>query len=135
MIKYAYDKYNLDFIGFLDENLMTMDAYSKRTWLNGICEGFHEKGLVPKYSKGGKLKSGIHWDGTSHATLHTPEILKTMTFVGRHKRRLKKFQKCSRSRHENFIFTTKFFRSFPRLIKLYHGKEKPVVSKIEVTFI
>jgi len=82
MAKYMYDKYKIDFIGFLDENLMTMDKFSGRTWMNGICEGFHEKGLAPKYSKGGKLKSGIHWDGTSHATLHTPEILKTMRKAG-----------------------------------------------------
>ena len=82
MAKHMYDKYKIDFIGFLDENLMTMDKFSGRTWMKSICEGFHEKGLAPKYGKNGKLKSGIHWDGTSHATLHTPEILKTMREAG-----------------------------------------------------
>ena len=82
MAKHMYDKYKIDFIGFLDENLMTMDKSSGRTWMKGICEGFHEKGLAPKYAKNGKLKSGIHWDGTSHATLHTPEILKIMRKAG-----------------------------------------------------
>ena len=82
MAKHMYDKYKIDFIGFLDENLMTMDQFSGRTWMKSICEGFIEKGLAPKYSKSGKLKSGIHWDGTSHATLHTVEILKTMRKAG-----------------------------------------------------
>jgi anaerobic magnesium-protoporphyrin IX monomethyl ester cyclase len=81
MIKHAYDKYNIDFIAFLDENLMTMDKHSGRTWLNAICEGFHKNGLAPKQKNDGSW-TGIHWDGTSHATLHTPEILKTMRAAG-----------------------------------------------------
>ena len=79
LINYAYKKYKIDFIGFLDENLMTMDQYSNRTWMKGICELLHEKGLVPKEKKDGTW-SGIHWGGTSHATLHTPKILKIGTF-------------------------------------------------------
>ncbi|MBH30565.1 MAG: B12-binding domain-containing radical SAM protein [Candidatus Marinimicrobia bacterium] len=82
MAKYMYDKYKIDFIGFLDENLMTMDKFSGRTWMKGICEGFHEKGLAPKYGKNNNRTSGVHWSGTSHATLHTPEILKTMRKAG-----------------------------------------------------
>jgi len=81
MIKYAYDKYNIDYIAFLDENLMTMDKFSGRTWMKAICEGFHEKGLAPKQKADGSW-TGIHWDGTSHATLHTPEILKIMKEAG-----------------------------------------------------
>ena len=81
MVKYMYDKYKIDFIGFLDENLMTMDKFSGRTWMKGICEGFHEKKLALKYKKNGAW-SGIHWSGTSHATLQTPEILKIMRGAG-----------------------------------------------------
>jgi len=47
LVKHAYDKYNIDFITFLDENLMTMDQYSKRTWLKRIGELWIESGLQP----------------------------------------------------------------------------------------
>jgi len=86
LAKHAYDKYGVNFITFLDENLMTMDQYSDRTWLAEICLLWHEYGLVPKYEydEAGEIKSwtGVHWSGTSHATLCTKEILKTMREAG-----------------------------------------------------
>jgi radical SAM superfamily enzyme YgiQ (UPF0313 family) len=86
MVRHAYDKYDINFIGFLDENMMTMDQYSKRTWLKEICRLWHEYGLVPQYEydDNGDIKSwtGVHWAGTSHATLCTPEILKIMRDAG-----------------------------------------------------
>jgi anaerobic magnesium-protoporphyrin IX monomethyl ester cyclase len=84
--RHLYDKYNIDFVAFLDENLMTMDQYSGRTWLKGICELWHEYDLVPKpsYDEQGELVSwtGVYWSGTSHATLCTKDILKTMKEAG-----------------------------------------------------
>ena len=47
LIKHAHKTYNIDFIGFLDENLMTMDQYSKRTWMKEICERLIDEGLAP----------------------------------------------------------------------------------------
>jgi radical SAM superfamily enzyme YgiQ (UPF0313 family) len=86
MARHAYDKYGINFIGFLDENLMTMDQFSRRTWLNDICRLWHENGLVPEYSRDadGEITgwTGIHWSGTSHATLCNPEVLKTMREAG-----------------------------------------------------
>ena len=86
LAKYAYEKYNLDFIGFLDENLMTMDQYSKRTWLNEICHLWIENSLQPTCIRDGvehdENCKGIHWSGTSHATLCNPETLKTMREAG-----------------------------------------------------
>jgi radical SAM superfamily enzyme YgiQ (UPF0313 family) len=86
MVRHAYDKYNINFIGFLDENLMTMDQYSGRTWMNEICRLWHEYDLVPKYEYDGdgniKDWTGVHWSGTSHATLCTKEVLKTMRAAG-----------------------------------------------------
>src|SRR3989338_5377474 len=38
MVKHLKEKYDIDFVGFLDENLMTMDQYSGRTWMKEICE-------------------------------------------------------------------------------------------------
>jgi len=86
LVKYAFDKYNIDFIGFLDENLMTMHRYSKNTWLNEICDLWIEKGLQPTCIRDGvehdENCKGVHWSGTSHASLCTPEILKKMRSAG-----------------------------------------------------
>ncbi len=81
LVKHAYDKYGIDFIGFLDENLMTMNRYSKETWLPEICRLWHENGLAPKKHADG-LWTGVHWGGTSHATLCSPEVLKMMGDAG-----------------------------------------------------
>lgn len=86
LIKYAYEKYNLDFVGFLDENLMTMDQYSKRTWLSEICRLWIKNGLQPTCIRDNvehdENCKGIHWSGTSHATLCNPSTLKTMREAG-----------------------------------------------------
>lgn len=86
LLKYAYDKYKIDFVGFLDENLMTMDSYSKRTWMNEICRLMTEEGLAPTCVRDGVEHDencrGIHWSGTSHASLCNPEVLKTMRRAG-----------------------------------------------------
>ena len=86
LVKHAHDKYGINFIGFLDENLMTMDSFSKRTWLKEICRLWKEYGLAPTYLEEdgvrGETWNGVHWSGTSHATLCTPEILKEMRSAG-----------------------------------------------------
>lgn len=86
LARYAYDRFKVNFIGFLDENLMTMDQYSGRTWMREICRLWKENGLQPSYladgSERGEDWTGIHWSGTSHATLCTPEILKEMRSAG-----------------------------------------------------
>jgi radical SAM superfamily enzyme YgiQ (UPF0313 family) len=86
MVRHMVDTYDIDYVLFLDENLMTMDQYSGRTWLNDICRLWHEDGLAPKYTydaEGNKTGwSGIHWSGTSHATLCTQQVLKTMREAG-----------------------------------------------------
>jgi len=86
LVKHAFTKYGLDFIGFLDENLMTMDQYSRRTWMKEICRLWVENGLQPTCVRDGvdhdEACRGVHWSGTSHATLSNPEILKTMRNAG-----------------------------------------------------
>ncbi len=81
MARHMYDRYNINFITFLDENLMTMHRHSRETWLTEICRLWHEYGLAPEQQKDGSWK-GVHWSGTSHATLCNPEILKTMRKAG-----------------------------------------------------
>lgn len=86
MVKHMHDKYDIDYVLFLDENLMTMDQHSGRTWLKEICRLWHENGLAPKpHLDGSGVMTGwdgIHWSGTSHATLCTKEILKIMRAAG-----------------------------------------------------
>ncbi len=81
LAKYAYDRFGINFVGFLDENLMTMDRFSRGTWLSEICRLWHEYGLAPKKREDGTWE-GVHWSGTSHATLCNPEILKIMRAAG-----------------------------------------------------
>ena len=78
---YLKKKYDVNFIYFLDENFMTMDVYSKRTWIKNICKGWKEAGLVPKKKKDGTWH-GVYWSGTSHATLCNPQVLKMMAEHG-----------------------------------------------------
>lgn len=88
MVKDLKKNFNVDLVTFLDENLMTMDAYSKRTWLKEICEKWIAAGLQPSSRRpGGKAvppgeEPGVYWSGTSHASLHQPEILKLMYEAG-----------------------------------------------------
>jgi anaerobic magnesium-protoporphyrin IX monomethyl ester cyclase len=86
LVKHLVDKFKIDYVLFLDENLMTMDQYSERTWLKEICRLWHENGFAPKYEydEQGRVVAwtGVHWSGTSHATLCTPEILKMMRAAG-----------------------------------------------------
>lgn len=83
---HARRRWNVDFIGFLDENLMTMDRYSKGTWLKEICRLWIEAGLQPSCIRNGVRHdencSGVHWSGTSHATLCNREIMQTMRNAG-----------------------------------------------------
>jgi radical SAM superfamily enzyme YgiQ (UPF0313 family) len=81
MARHMFDKYNIDFVAFLDENLMTMDQYSGRTWMKEICRLWHEYGLAPRARHDGTWE-GVFWSGTSHATLCTKEILKIMREAG-----------------------------------------------------
>lgn len=86
LVKYAHDRFGINFVGFLDENLMTMDVFSKRTWMKQIVELWKEYGLQPEYLRDGVERgddrTGVHWSGTSHATLCNPEILKEMRSIG-----------------------------------------------------
>jgi anaerobic magnesium-protoporphyrin IX monomethyl ester cyclase len=86
LVKQLRERYGIDFVGFLDENLMTMNTYSKHTWLSEICRLWIEEGLQPTCVRDGVPHStdctGVHWSGTSHATLCNPDILKSMRQAG-----------------------------------------------------
>ena len=72
--KFIKDKYNVNYVYFLDENLMTMDVYSQRVWMKEICRLWKEHGLVPEKKRW--FMDWSYWSGTSHATLCEPGVLK-----------------------------------------------------------
>lgn len=87
MVKYMVDRFQVNFVSFLDENLMTMDQFSKRTWLDAICDLWLAEGLQPECRHNGvphneNCRTGVHWGGTSHATLCTERILQKMGNAG-----------------------------------------------------
>jgi anaerobic magnesium-protoporphyrin IX monomethyl ester cyclase len=73
-------RYGIDFANFLDENLMTMDTSSGHRWLAEICDEWERAGLSPV--RGKVPQPGVFWSGTSHASLHRPEILQRMQKAG-----------------------------------------------------
>ncbi len=86
MVKTLRDKYQVDFVSFIDENLMTMDVASGRTWLKELCALWIEEGLQPTSRRDGvpdnENKGGVFWAGTSHASLSNKEILQIMYKAG-----------------------------------------------------
>ncbi len=87
MVKHARERFGVDFIAFLDENLMTMNASSRGKWLSEICDLWIQEGLQPRCIREGiphdpDTCDGVHWGGTSHATLARPEVLKRMREAG-----------------------------------------------------
>lgn len=76
MVSELKKRYQIDFANFLDENLMTMEASSGRKWLTEICDEWDRAGLTPV--RGRSPQPGVFWSGTSHASLHRPEILDRM---------------------------------------------------------
>ena len=73
MVKHLREKYKVDFVNFLDENLMTVNTASRHTWLEEICDLWISEGLQPYARKAGRkvgpedVGDGVFWSGTSHA--------------------------------------------------------------------
>ena len=87
LVKYARDRFGVDFVAFLDENLMTMHQYSGKKWLTDIARLWIEEGLQPQCVRDGvphdpEKCSGVHWGGTSHATLVNRELLTALKRSG-----------------------------------------------------
>lgn len=81
MVSELRRRYDVDFVTFLDENLMTMEASSGRKWLGQICDEWERANLVPARKNGarkGADHGGVFWSGTSHAGLHRKDILRRM---------------------------------------------------------
>lgn len=81
LVKHARDTFGVDYVLFLDENLMTMNSFSGWKWLPEIADLWISEGLQPQCRAEGKPHTeegctyGVHWGGTSHATLIKPDLL------------------------------------------------------------
>ncbi len=87
LVKHAKERFGVDFIAFLDENLMTMNVSTGGKWIPEICDLWINEGLQPRCVREGiphdpNTCEGVHWGGTSHATLVRPEVLKRMKQAG-----------------------------------------------------
>jgi len=89
MMVHMKKSYDVDFVSFLDENLMTMNVSTGGKWLKEISEKMIEAGLQPSHLREGRpfdpardVGDGIHWAGTSHASLCDSEILQLMRQAG-----------------------------------------------------
>ncbi len=87
MVKHLRDKFKIDFVSFLDENLMTMNVTTRGKWLPEICKLWIEEGLQPRCIRDNVPHDpdrcqGVHWGGTSHAGLVNAEVLRLMYKAG-----------------------------------------------------
>lgn len=86
MVKHLVQTYGVDFVSFLDENMMTMDASSNRTWLFELSREWIAAGLQPTCRRDrvphDRTCTGVHWSGTSHATLAKQKTLEAMFDAG-----------------------------------------------------
>lgn len=87
MVKHLKNTFQIDFVAFLDENLMTMNVSTRGKWLPEICKLWIEEGLQPscirdKVPHDENKCQGVHWGGTSHAGLVNSEVLKLMYEAG-----------------------------------------------------
>ena len=78
MIQYLYEKYQVDQISWLDENIVVHDAKTNFTWLKEIESELEARGLLPE-QLGSKA---VFHGGTSHAGLIKRETLRTMKRIG-----------------------------------------------------
>lgn len=86
-VKHLKKNFNVDFISFLDENLMTMNTTTRGKWLPEICTLWIEGGLQPSCLRDNVPHDpdkcdGVHWGGTSHAGLVNRDVLKHMYKAG-----------------------------------------------------
>lgn len=118
MVKTLRDKYQVDFVTLLDENLMTMDVASGRSWLKDLCELWIAEGLQPTSRRDGKPdeknEGGVFWSGTSHANLAKKETLELMYKAG-----------CSHLVYGIETFDPKILKTLGKGVNQKHNIEAP----------
>ncbi len=88
MAKHLNQAYGVDFLLFYDENLLAINSAARNKWLPELCRLWIEEGLQPTCSRlnvshhPDTCKDGVHWGGTSHASLANPALLSMMRKAG-----------------------------------------------------
>ncbi len=85
LVKYAKDKFGIDFISFLDENFAVLARTSK--WFNEFFELWIKAGFQPQCVKEKKghdpdFCNGIHWGTTAHAAVVNMDMLRHFKTLG-----------------------------------------------------
>ena len=85
LVKYAKNKFDVDFISFLDENFAVLAKKSK--WFDEFSDLWKKAGLQPQCVKNKKehdpnFCSGIHWGTTAHAAIVNMDMLKQFKELG-----------------------------------------------------
>ena len=120
MVKTLVKKYNIDHAYFVDENMMTMDVASGRTWLKELCELWIKEGLQPTSRRNGlpdeQNTSGVFWSGTSHASLAKKETLDLMYKAG-----------CASLVYGIESFDPKILKTLGKAVTQKHNLEAPKI--------
>jgi len=87
LVKYARQRFKVDFISFLDENFVGLNRYTHGRWLPEFCDLWVKEGLQPDCTREGvphdaKYCHGVHWGTSAHAALIDAELLKKMREIG-----------------------------------------------------
>jgi anaerobic magnesium-protoporphyrin IX monomethyl ester cyclase len=77
----------IDFVSWLDENIVAHDAQNRFTWLEEVKDELWKKDLIPECVKRGiphdpSFCDGPHHGGTSHAGVVNQKQLKTLKEIG-----------------------------------------------------
>jgi anaerobic magnesium-protoporphyrin IX monomethyl ester cyclase len=85
LVKYAKDKFGVDFISFLDENFAVLAR--RNDWFREFYDLWMKAGLQPHCIKEGKrhdrdLCNGIHWGTTAHVSVINSELLASFKELG-----------------------------------------------------
>lgn len=85
LVKYARDRFGIDFVSFLDENFAILGRNNQ--WFNEFSTLWRKAGLQPQCVTEHKehdsnLCAGIHWGATAHAAVVNFEMLKQFRELG-----------------------------------------------------
>jgi len=85
LVKYAKDRFGVDFVSFLDENFAMLAK--KSTWFDEFTELWKKEGLQPqcaadRVDHDPDTCKGVHWGTTAHAAIVDPEMLKHFKELG-----------------------------------------------------
>jgi len=85
LVKYAKERFRIDFVSFLDENFAMLCRRSE--WFKEFYNLWMASGLQPQCIKEGKPHhpdycNGIHWGATAHAAIINEKMLKKFKEMG-----------------------------------------------------